>query len=356
MKTLYVGQLNPGGTCLARLCALRDLTPDVVTFDSNGHMGMERLSWSRRALESYSHMGPVTARANQALRAAAEEHRPDLIWIDKGDWVWASTLKALRSRGAFMVQHNTDALWPAPPLLRFNRRLLRATPGLFDIFLTTNVDDHARIGQRDVTISLLTDLGFDGDRFEPSPLPPSIQAQWANPMIFVGHYERRTEAGILALIEAGLPVTVFGHRPWFASRNRARLGDHLRPELSDEDYVRAIKGAKIGLCFVSKTNYNQTAARSFEIPGCATFLLAMRTPQHLDCFREGKEADFFGGTRELVEKARYYLEHDAERQEVARRGRERCEASGYSWRAIMNRDWEKVMEIYRQRRSGTSAA
>lgn len=356
MRTLYVGELDRGGTCHARLCAIRELTPDVVTFDSNAHVGMEHLSRSRRALETYSHLGPVTARANRALCAAAEEHRPDLIWIDKGDWVWATTLEALRARGAFMVQHNTDALWPRTRLLWLNRRLLRSTPRWFDVFLTTNIDDRARIERRSVTVSMLTDLGYDEDRFEPSPLPPDIQTQWANPMIFVGHYEPRTEAGILAMIEAGLPVTVFGHRPWFASRNRARLGEHLRPQLSDEDYVHAIKGAKIGLCFVSEVNYNETAARSFEIPGCGTFLLAMRTRQHLDCYREGKEAEFFGHPRELVEKARYYLEHDDERREIARNGRERCEASGYSWRAIMKRDWSKVMEIYRQRRPGMSAA
>jgi spore maturation protein CgeB len=319
-------------------------------------MEMEDLSWSRRALENYSHLGPVTARANRALCAAAEAVRPDVIWIDKGDWVWASTLEAVRGRGPFMVQHNTDALWPRARLLRLNRRLLRSTPRYFDVFLTTNIDDRARINRRGVTVSMLTDLGYDDRRFEPSPLPPDIQAQWANPIVFVGHYEPRTEAGILALIKAGLPVTVFGDRPWFASRNRARLGDHLRPQLSNEDYVHAIKGAKIALCFVSEVNYNETAARSFEIPGCGTFLLAMRTRQHLDCYREGKEAEFFGNPRELVEKVRYYLEHDAERQGIARNGLERCGASGYSWRAIMTRDWNSVMEIYRQRRPGMSAA
>jgi len=255
-----------------------------------------------------------------------------------------------------MVQHNTDALWPRPRLLWLNRRLLRSTPGWFDVFLTTNVDDQARIERLSVTASVLTDLGFDDRRFEPSPLPPHMKARWANPIVFVGHHEPRTEAGILALIEAGIPVTVFGHPPWFASRNRARLGEHLRPHLSDDDYIHAIKGAKIGLCFVSEVNYNQTEARSFEIPGCGTFLLAMRTRQHLDCYREGNEAEFFGDARELVQKARYFLEHDDERQEIARRGRERCDASGYSWRAIMKRDWEKVMEIYRQRGSGPSAA
>jgi hypothetical protein len=356
MRTLYVGQLNPGGTCFARLSALRELTSDICTFDSNEHVSMETLSWLRRTLESYSHVGPVTARANRALRAAAEEHRPDLIWIDKGDWVWNSTSKALRARGAFMVQHNTDALWPRPLPLRFNRRLLRSTPLWFDVFLTTNVDDHARVARHSATASLLTELGFDDDRFELSPLPSGLRERWANPMIFIGHHEPRTEAGILALIEAGLPVTVFGHPPWFASRHRKRLGNHLQPHLTDDDYVHAIKGAKIGLCFVSAVNYNQTAARSFEIPGCGTFLLAARSPQHLDCYREGHEAEFFGDPRELVQKARYYLEHDDERQAIARRGRERCDASGYSWRAIMRRDWERVMDIYRERRTRTGAA
>jgi spore maturation protein CgeB len=93
-------------------------------------------------------------------------------------------------------------------------------------------------------------------------------------------------------------------------------------------------------------NYNQTASRSFEIPACGTFLLAVRTPQHLAAYAEGREAEFFGDHAELVRKARYYLEHPEERRAIARRGQQRCVSSGYSWDALMAKDWARVRELY----------
>ena len=114
-----------------------------------------------------------------------------------------------------------------------------------------------------------------------------------------------------------------------------------------------MKGAQIGLCFVSILNYNQTASRSFEIPGSGTFLLAIRTDQHLECYQESKEAEFFSDHDELVRKVTYYLEHGDAREAIAMRGHRRCVESGYSWAAIMARDWPQIYELF-ARRTGSS--
>ena len=129
-----------------------------------------------------------------------------------------------------------------------------------------------------------------------------------------------------------------------------RLAGHVQGRrLWNEEYVYALKGAQIGLCFLSDLNYNDTTVRSFEIPACGTFMLALRTPQHLDCYVEGQEAAFFDTPEELVQKARYYLEHDEERRAIARRGHQRCVESGYCWTEIMRRDWAKVLAAYGKR-------
>jgi glycosyltransferase involved in cell wall biosynthesis len=345
MKVLYVGSLDPFGTSYSRYVGLQKIESEVHGFDADEHLAWSRVPRFQAALESHALRGPRHHAANAALLSAARELRPDAVWVDKGDWIRPATLKGLRAEGIFLVSHNTDAMHPASRRVSFKRRLLRATAPCYDIFFTTNDVDCERM-QGGPQQTLFTDLGYDDRRFEPTPLPSERAAEWDHGLVFVGHHEPHTEAGVLALIEAGLPVKVFGHAPWFASPNRARLGDHLQPSLGNEDYVRALKGARIGLCWVSSLNYNQTAARSFEIPGCGTFLLAMRTRQHAECFEEGKEAEFFGGPDELVEKARYYLEHEDERQEIARRGQERCVSSGYSWDALMKRDWARVLEIH----------
>ena len=78
--------------------------------------------------------------------------------------------------------------------------------------------------------------------------------------------------------------------------------------------------------------------------------MAIRTPQHLECYEEGKEAEFFSDHEELVRKARYYLEHPEEREVIAKRGLERCVASGYSWDARTAKDWVKIKELYQERK------
>lgn len=67
----------------------------------------------------------------------------------------------------------------------------------------------------------------------------------------------------------------------------------------------------------------QIKGRNFEVPGCGGFLLTNYADNLKDYYEIGKEIVVYEGTRDLIEKIRYYLEHDAEREEIARAGYER---------------------------------
>jgi len=109
-------------------------------------------------------------------------------------------------------------------------------------------------------------------------------------------------------------------------------------EIQGEDYVRAINGAKIALVFLSSLNEDTYTTRCFEIPACGTFMLSQRTDDLLTLYEENKEAVFFSSSEELVDKARYYLAHDRERQRIAEAGWRRCITSGYDIYSRM-REW-----------------
>lgn len=67
----------------------------------------------------------------------------------------------------------------------------------------------------------------------------------------------------------------------------------------------------------------QIKGRNFEVPGCGGFLLTGDADNLRDYYEDGKEIVIFKGASDLVEKIGYYLEHDREREAIARAGYER---------------------------------
>ena len=67
----------------------------------------------------------------------------------------------------------------------------------------------------------------------------------------------------------------------------------------------------------------QIKGRNFEIPGCRGFLLTHNADNLKDYYIEGKEIVIFRDTKDLIEKIRYYLKHETEREEIAKAGYER---------------------------------
>jgi len=64
--------------------------------------------------------------------------------------------------------------------------------------------------------------------------------------------------------------------------------------------------------------------RIFEVTGCGIFLLAEYFDNLSSYFEIGKEIEVFRDDKELVEKIKYYIAHPKEREEIARKGQERC--------------------------------
>ncbi|MHC4915581.1 MAG: CgeB family protein [Planctomycetota bacterium] len=64
----------------------------------------------------------------------------------------------------------------------------------------------------------------------------------------------------------------------------------------------------------------QIKGRNFEVPGCCGFLLTGPAENLADYYRDGQEVVVFRSHDELVEGARYYLEHEDERAAIAEAG------------------------------------
>lgn len=87
-----------------------------------------------------------------------------------------------------------------------------------------------------------------------------------------------------------------------------------------EEMVRAVNSYRI--------HFNQNVAndinfRTFETPGCGTFLLTNHHPNIGRLFEVGKEIVTYNSFDELENKIRYYIDHHDEREKIAKNGFER---------------------------------
>ena len=81
--------------------------------------------------------------------------------------------------------------------------------------------------------------------------------------------------------------------------------------------------SKINLNPTSKAIRSGLPQRIFDIMGCGGFVLTNYQPELPEIFEPGHEVAVYGSLEELKELAGYYLEHDAERTEIAHNGYEK---------------------------------
>ena len=107
--------------------------------------------------------------------------------------------------------------------------------------------------------------------------------------------------------------------------------DRCGPPLSDDAYVQMYSRSKISLGFTKvaegvpgPTSIKQVRLRDFEAPMSGAFYLVERFEELEDFFEPEKEIAVFEDAAELVEKAKYYLRHDSERERIRFAGMQRA--------------------------------
>jgi spore maturation protein CgeB len=270
-----------------------------------------------------------TQTSERVLQAARRRHW-DIIWLEKALTIGPEVVSWVKSAcpRARVIGFSPDDMSQRHNQSRQFIEALRH----YDWFITTKshtLEALAELGCKNVVV---VGNGFDPEAFRPLSLTPADVERFGGDVGFIGSFELERAELLLGLARAGLDVRVWG-LGWYTAWAQGARHPNLRLEnkaLFHDDYAKACAAFKINLGFLRKLNYDQQTTRSVEIPACAGFMLAERTPEHLAMFEEGSEAEFFASGQELLGKCRHYLEDEASRVAIARRGYERCVASGYS--------------------------
>jgi spore maturation protein CgeB len=293
---------------------------------------------------------------NQRLAEVVNAHKPDLLFA----CIFSEELKRKTIRA---ISEQTDTItlnWFTDDHWRFDRYSRYWAPQ-FNYVVTTAqsaVPKYERIGYRG-----------------------AIKSQWAaNPFIyrkldlpvkydltFVGQPHGNRREIITALRDAGLEVQAWGNG-WEAGRisqekmievfNQSRINlnlanasvENLSRWQSTRRLARRVAGAALrrmpkaahwlrggnstqsispvataapARTSVPPTYASQIKGRNFEIPGCGGFTLSDPADNLQTYYEPGREIAVFQGISDLIEKARYYLDHESDRDATAKAGHAR---------------------------------
>lgn len=327
-----VGAYGGFNTSVHRVRALEALGADVHVIDSAPARSSRLAGLGARVRHQLFLRGLDVAAADTSHAAARALHAArrrawDIIWLEKALCIGSREVRALRGScpRAQVIGFAADDM-----CLRHNQshQFVEALRE-YDCFITTKPHAVAELTALGCARVLAVGNGFDPEAFRPRPLAAGDVERLGGDVGFIGTYEQSRAELMLGLARAGLRVRVWGDG-WRALRPRhPNLRVEHRP-LYFDDFSRACAAFKVNLGFLRKLNRDQTTTRSVEIPACAGFMLAERTAEHLQLFEEGREAEFFASPAELLQKCRRYLADETGRRSIARRGFERCIASGYS--------------------------
>ncbi len=285
-------------------------------------------------LQNHLIAGPAVQNLNRELIQLAKSWKPDLIFIYLGTHISPHSLKKIKDDHpeVILVGYCNDNPFAAGHKKGHWRLFLPGVP-FYDLMLAyrqQNLEDFHKAGARRVQ---LLRSWFVPELHHPLELPEEDQERFQSDVVFVGHYEPRGRIEWLEeIVKSGFKLRLFGYgRYWDKPLLRSSWLRHLAPVkvALGEDYNKALCGAKVALCLLSKLNQDTYTRRCFEIPATNTMMLSEYTDDLATLYTEGVEAEFFRSKEELIAKLHRYLPDEALRRRVAEAGYRRVMADGH---------------------------
>lgn len=296
---------------------------NVKLFALNHYMKSDsaigKLSWR---VQSNIAFGPGIIRLNNLLLEYIEESTPDLVFLYTVRVIFPSTIRKIKKMGIKIFMYNNDnpfaSYFPKYFWRHYRESLKYADVGF--VYRKQNISDYQEKGCKHV--ELLRSYYMRSRNY------PIKEKQLEVPkVVFLGHNEQDERASyIKALLEQGISVGVpKGGWEEFESNNPYLV----KLENTHAKYNEIMNSAEIAIVFLSKINHDTYTRRCFEIPATKTLMLSVYTEDIASMFEADKEAVYFKSKDEFVDKVKYYLDHDEERERISQAGYERLIKDGH---------------------------
>lgn len=355
-KILISGEWLYGHYQEACSIALENLSHKVIRYGWYDHFfdtrpGKEPQFRSRIAqLQNKYLVGPLLNKINNDFVILAVDTKPEIIWSYNDTHIFPHTILSLKRYlpKTIFAQYANDNPW-----MRDYRRIIfrhfRKSIHLFDInfyYRLSNEVDFKSAGAK--RTALLRSYYIPEETY---PIEKEkIEDEFRSDVVFVGHFENDGRLNLLAdAAKSGANLKLFG-TGWEKPISILPDDDPLKRLLPikparGQQYIKAICGSKIALSFLSKLNKDTYTRRNFEIPAMRAFMLSEYTDDLNSLFSEGKEAEYFRTKDELVEKIKYYLDHEDEIAGIAQAGYERVQRDGHDVTSRMKQFIQEIEKV-----------
>ena len=277
-------------------------------------------------------------RFSQAVVERCRQLRPRWLLTTGLAPVDEQALQAIGRMGIPRLNYLTDDPWNPAHRARW---FFRALPHYDHVFSPrrANLDDLRRLGCPQVSY-----LPFAYDpslHFPEPPCTPEEKARFGCDVVFAGGADRDRLPYITALIRAGFRVALYGGYWDRYLETRPYARGHADPKT----LRKAIGGAKVVLCLVRRANRDGHAMRTFEIPAMRGCMLVEDTEEHREILGEDGEAVvYFRTIPEMVERLRWLLEHEDERERLRQAAYERIARGRNTYKERLKTMLEMVIE------------
>lgn len=276
---------------------------------------------------------------NTLLLEKVRQWKPEVVWVFKGMEILPSTLNRLRGQVPLLASYNPDHPFQFTGPGSGNALMTRSLP-LYHAHLTYQeaIADRLR-AETGLPVACVA-FGFDLDE-------PTWNAVAGLPEIvrvgFVGSADADRAGAVRTLLQAGLPVDVYGNG-WNKFLNLTS-GLQVFGPVYGADFWEKIRVFRVQLNLLRPHNHGSHNMRSFDVPGAGGIQLAPESAEHQRFFDAEKEVFLFNSPEEMVQKARFLLSLTPDQADLIRkRARKRSLEGGYHYR---NRATE-VLKFFQQ--------
>lgn len=287
--------------------------------------------WAAAAAWRFGRRPLRMSRYGKTLLEKCTQWQPRLVICTGIAPISREVLLALRKMGIAVFNYLTDDPWNPGRLASWFLEALRHYDHVFSP-RQANLEDLRRHGCR--AVSYLP-FAYHEEIHLGSCEPGVTDEHWPD-IVFVGGGDADRVPFLAALIEAKLDVRLYGGywdrfpQTW---RNACGLID-------PRDARQATAHAKIALCLVRRANRDGHCMRSFEIPAMGGCMLAESTAEHRDILgEEGAAVLYFKDIPEMIGKARWLLDHPAERQRLRTAAYRLITSGGHTYRDRLRSMW-----------------